>query len=40
METHLVIVENQDTNAANSPTQMLKPAQCSEIVGHTERIWS
>jgi len=36
----VLIVENQDTGAANSPTQSLTPEQCAEIVAQTKRVWS
>ena len=36
----VLIVENQDTQDANSPTCSLTPAQCSEISQQTKRLWS
>lgn len=36
----VLIVENQDTSKANSPTQALTAAQCSHIVAETNRLWS
>lgn len=35
----VLIVENQDTSDANSPVFSLTPAQCSEIVQHTAKLW-
>lgn len=35
----VLIVENQDTVDANSPTRSLNPEQRSEIIEQTRRIW-
>lgn len=39
-DSMVLIIENQDTSSANSPTHTLAPVQCSEIVEYTRRIWS
>jgi ureidoglycolate hydrolase len=36
----VLIVENQDTTAANSPTRSLTPAQRSMIVTQTSDLWA
>lgn len=36
----VLIVENQDTSPANSPTQSLTPAQRAEIAAQTQRLWA
>jgi ureidoglycolate hydrolase len=36
----VLIVENRDTAAANSPLRSLTPAQCSKIVEQTHHLWA
>lgn len=35
----VLIMENRDTTEANSPIRALTPAQCAEIVRHTQQLW-